>query len=490
MDRDYFTPGAERALAAARRLAGGDGSTAVRPLHIAAALLSEEDGPAIALARRCGFNAKNWLEKQQIQLGTEVVHLEISAERSLRDARSMAREYLVDRTATCDLLFLALCKNDEKLVAEWQAFGFSFVELERIVLKPLQELVPLAEQPELSQLREPAVFRVLDANADRAREALRVLEDYCRFVLNDAILSAALKDLRHELARALPRQSLLTAAGDTENDVGTNNAAADEYRRDSTTGVATANAKRLQESLRSLEEYSKVIDPSAGKSLEQLRYRAYCLEQALHFGWQARERLAAARLYLLVSARPDLEHLIREAVAGGVDLIQLRDKSMADRSFLDVALHVRRWTRDLRTQFIVNDRPDIARICDADGVHLGQDDVPVAMARRVLGPDAIIGVSTHNMDQLRQAVTDGATYVGLGPTFSSKTKNFEELAGTEYLAAAVAETTLPAFALGGVSAANVEAVMAAGVSRIAVSAAIVNSANPRAAAQSLRARLS
>src|SRR5205085_11331759 len=120
-------------------------------------------------------------------------------------------------------------------------------------------------------------------------------------------------------------------------------------------------------------------------------------------------------------------------------------------------------------RFILNDRADLARLCDADGVHLGQDDLSVSAVRRVVGPDALIGVSTHNLDQLRQAVLDGASYVGVGPTFPSSTKDFPEFAGVDYVRQAMAETSLPAFAIGGITPDNVAAVRAAGARRIAVS---------------------
>jgi thiamine-phosphate pyrophosphorylase len=146
---------------------------------------------------------------------------------------------------------------------------------------------------------------------------------------------------------------------------------------------------------------------------------------------------------------------------------------------------MRRWTRELKIPFIVNDRPDMARLADADGVHLGQDDLPVAAARLILGADAIIGVSTHNLEQVRQAIRDGANYIGVGPTFPSSTKDFAELAGLNFVRQVAAETSLPAFVLGGVTSQNLHEVIAAGGRRVAVSAAISASEHPRATALAL-----
>ena len=150
---------------------------------------------------------------------------------------------------------------------------------------------------------------------------------------------------------------------------------------------------------------------------------------------------------------------------------------------------MRHWTRKARVLFIVNDRPDIARLVEADGVHLGQEDLPVKDARRLLGLDALIGVSTHNLDQLRQAVLDGASYVGVGPTFASGTKEFAAFPGLDFVRQAAAETSLPAFVIGGIDPQTIGAAVAAGARRVAVGQAIARADDPRAAAVVLRQAL-
>jgi thiamine-phosphate pyrophosphorylase len=336
--------------------------------------------------------------------------------------------------------------------------------------------------------------RVLDASFNRAREAARVLEDYCRFALDDRFLTEQVKQLRHalaDLAQKLP-YDLLIAARETLHDVGTTITTRTEYERASPAHVATVNLKRLQESLRSLEEFGKVFGPELGRELESLRYRAYTLERAVSIGATSRERLAAAKLYVLLTRSQcvgALDWTIREAARGGVDVFQLREKALPDRELLACARDVRRWTREVGALFIVNDRPDIARLCEADGVHLGQDDVTVKDARRILGPGAIIGASTHSVEQLQRAILDGADYVGIGPTFPSKTKTFEHFPGLDFVRAASAETSLPAFALGGIGPENIGAVVAAGGRRVAVSSAVCASDDPEMAARLLRAAL-
>jgi thiamine-phosphate pyrophosphorylase len=244
--------------------------------------------------------------------------------------------------------------------------------------------------------------------------------------------------------------------------------------------------------LRSLEEFSKVLDPHRAELLEQMRYRAYTLEREVLLGTDARQRLEQASLYVLLTGAnctASLEWTIQQAAEGGASVFQLREKTLNDRQLLQRAREVRGWTRKARALFIVNDRADIARLVDADGVHLGQDDLPVKDARRILGPQALIGVSTHTIEQVRQAIRDGASYLGVGPTFPSRTKSFDHLPGLPFVTAASQETSLPVFAIGGINVLNVGAVIAAGGRRVAVSQAVAGSEDPRGAAAGISAAL-
>jgi thiamine-phosphate pyrophosphorylase len=143
----------------------------------------------------------------------------------------------------------------------------------------------------------------------------------------------------------------------------------------------------------------------------------------------------------------------------------------------------------MRTLVVVNDRPDIAVLADADGVHLGQDDLRVKDARAIVGPRRLIGVSTHSIEQARAAVLDGANYLGVGPTFPSRTKSFDAFPGLDFVRQVAAEIRLPAFAIGGIEATNVGEVVAAGLRRVAVGSAVMGDAKPRAAVAALRERL-
>jgi thiamine-phosphate pyrophosphorylase len=199
--------------------------------------------------------------------------------------------------------------------------------------------------------------------------------------------------------------------------------------------------------------------------------------------------LAAARLYVLVSealCRASLVGTVSEVLAGGAQVIQLREKTMADRVLLEMARDIAKMARSAGALFIINDRPDIALLAGADGVHFGQDDLSVHDARRLLGPDALIGVSTHNLEQVRGAILAGADYLGVGPTFASRTKQFDDFPGLEFVRQVAAETALPAFVLGGVTAANLGDVLAAGGTRVAVSHAVCAAEDPKGVAQALR----
>ena len=202
-----------------------------------------------------------------------------------------------------------------------------------------------------------------------------------------------------------------------------------------------------------------------------------------------RQRLALARLYVLIDGRssPDaLAALARSLITAGVDMLQLRDKTLDDRRLLDRARLLRDLTLAANTLLIINDRLDIALLAKADGVHVGQDDLDIEDVCALAGPNFLAGVSTHSLEQSRQAARGGADYIGCGPTFASETKQFVHFPGIEFLRAVSREISLPAFAIGGISERNAPQVLEAGFHRIAVSAAVVEAADPATNARRLR----
>jgi thiamine-phosphate pyrophosphorylase len=343
-------------------------------------------------------------------------------------------------------------------------------------------------------MSDSPTLRILDAAANRAAEGLRVVEDYLRFVLDDRHLTSVAKQLRHDLAAAVVRIPAidLHAARDTRSDVGTDVSTASESRRMDLAAVASASFKRLEQALRSLEEYSKLIDPSLAETFESLRYRTYTLERAADLTADSLRRLEDARLYVLLDGRDSADEFAKFAqslVAAGADVIQLRDKRLGDRELLDRAKRIREITAPTETFFIMNDRPDLALLARADGVHVGQAELTVKEVRAIVGPKPLVGVSTHSLEQARRAVLEGANYIGVGPTFPSGTKVFEQFPGPRLLREVAAEVRLPAFAIGGISIENLRDVLATGICRVAVSGAITSALDPAAAVRQIRASL-
>lgn len=338
-----------------------------------------------------------------------------------------------------------------------------------------------------------STWRILDAAANRAREGLRVVEDFARFCRNDALLCRRLKECRHDLTAALTRlpEPERLAARDTRGDVGTTISTPAEFERSSAESVAAAAFKRTQEALRTLEEFSKIVDPAAAALFEQLRYRSYTLEKDLAAATERqtrRARLAEQQVYLLITAancRCGLEPTVRGALDGGIRILQVREKHMPDRELVQHCRRLRQWTSAADALLIVNDRPDLAVLADADGVHVGQEELSAADARRIVGPDRLVGVSTHDVLQARQAVTDGADCIGVGPTFPSTTKEFAQFPGLQFLGQVASEIALPWFAIGGIDASRLAEVRAAGAARIAVSSAVCQAADPQRAARQL-----
>jgi thiamine-phosphate pyrophosphorylase len=319
---------------------------------------------------------------------------------------------------------------------------------------------------------------------------LRVVEDYLRFALDDPFLTNQIKSLRHDLAEAAAAfpSTDRHAARETTHDVGTSLTTPAEQERSDMWAVCLAGLKRTEQSLRSLEEYGKLADATFAKSMESLRYRLYTLEKAIDLGRSSRDRLENVRLCVLIDGRrsaAEFEQLVRALVEAGVDMIQLRDKQLDDRELLGRARLLRKFSRRTPTLAVINDRADLAVAVDADGVHVGQEDLPVKEVRMIVDTRTLIGVSTHNIDQARAAVLDGANYLGAGPTFASQTKAFDAFAGLDYLRAVSREIRLPTFAIGGITAENLPDVLATGITRVAVGSAMTAAREPASAAREL-----
>jgi thiamine-phosphate pyrophosphorylase len=509
---DSFTAGALRALDRAQARARFRGSAFVEPADLLAALADEPESRAATLLAKHGLDAERLLEALgQSAIPTPEPGREsdrdaplpqsISLRTLLGDASLHARALDRNQGVGTEHLLKSLLLAPGRLVELVSRAGLAIADL----LTGLDEkaeaatsTIPLAADIPPLELASPTeatdIGRILDASANRAREGLRVVEDYVRFVLDDPMLTRRLKEVRHRLAQAiggLDAESLL-GARDTPGDVGTHIMTPEEQLRETPRAVLAANFKRTTEALRALEEYSKLGNVWLAGRFETLRYDVYTLEKLTLTAVAAHGVLGDSRLYFIASGLPtfgDFTWMVGEALAGGVQVVQLREKDLPDRLLLERAHELRKLCTRAHARFIVNDRPDIAQLSGADGVHLGQDDLTLRDARRIVGPRALIGISTHTTEQIEAAVLEGAGYLGVGPVFPSDTKDFYELAGISFVRAAAEGCPLPWFALGGIDEESVEEVLEAGATRIAVSGAIMRADRPREAARALRDKL-
>ncbi len=337
--------------------------------------------------------------------------------------------------------------------------------------------------------------RLIDANANRAREALRMLEDIARFHLDDRDLTAKAKSLRHELREALDRfpSGWLVANRDTTGDVGTElSTPAESVRRD-LLDVTIAAGKRASEALRVLEEASKVVDADRASSFESLRYRTYELDRVLL------QRLGSGRarqwrLCLLLTEslcfRPWREAL-RASLEAGADCIQVREKSLDDGALVARVREIVDVARPIGVSVIVNDRVDIALAAGADGVHLGTTDLAIDAARRIAGRTLIIGASTHDLDEADRAVRAGADYCGIGAMFATSLKPERTPSGVNAVRAFIERYPgVPHLAIGGITPDNIQTVTEAGARGVAVSSCVCASREPAAVVKALLQNLS
>ena len=343
--------------------------------------------------------------------------------------------------------------------------------------------------------RENGLARLLDANANRAREGLRVLEDAARFVLDDPLLTAEAKALRHEVTTLLAGLAGREGFGarDVAGDVGTNDDLASEVERPSLGAVIAAAAHRTTEALRALEEYAKILDSTTGTSLEALRYRAYDLEGTL------RERLvrhapSTWRVMVIVSeascrVKPWRE-VITASIAGGADAIQLREKEMSKAELLNRVTTAIEWCRPAGVAVVVNDHLDVAVAAGAEGVHLGQSDFPIDAARRVIGGSMILGGTAHTMLEAERNFSAGCDYCGVGRMFGSSTKPAAPHSGVEFLRKMTARwPKWPHLAIGGIDAARTSEIIDAGGRAVAVCEAVCGAADPAEVVASIRLTL-
>lgn len=324
-------------------------------------------------------------------------------------------------------------------------------------------------------------MRIIDANLNRAREGLRTAEEYARLVASDSVSAQALKDVRRHIqtcAEAFGPE--LLAARDIQRDVGVR-PDADDVSRGTEKDVTAAGLKRAQEALRVIEEFAQLHSPTAAAAAAKARYRLYAAEQQLLVTAPRRLILRDSPVMAVFSDASLYEtwrDVLSSLLDAGCRLFQLREKTGTTRNFFDFArafLHIADKSDAL---VIINDRPDIASATGAGGVHIGQTDLPLPQTRAIMGPAAIIGVSTHDSAEALDAQDEGADYVGLGAMFPTDTKNVQSVTGPRGVSEV--RVDIPVFCIGGITRANVGELAGHGARHIAVSSALLNAADPGA----------
>jgi len=343
---------------------------------------------------------------------------------------------------------------------------------------------------------ERSVYRIIDANFNRAREAVRVVEEFCRFGLNCGPLTERAKRLRHELSTAIDKLDMgrLIAGRDTLGDVGVGKTVDEQLSRGNLRDCFTAACKRLTEALRALAEMTQTLNPQVAEKIEKLRYDAYTLEKDIVIFSDPLEKFKRVRLYIIITSRlpVDVISLTHRCIAGGADCIQLRAKDNRDDELFALAGEFVRICKDADVVSVINDRVDIAVAAGADGVHLGQNDLPIEQARKLQLTPLIIGRTTHSIEQLNAACRQLPTYVSLGPVFATPTKPALESVGPDYVRQGT-EILKPigigSVAVGGITLKNVEEVLGAGAKAIAVCSAVTQAPDPTAVCRELRKKI-
>lgn len=322
-------------------------------------------------------------------------------------------------------------------------------------------------------------YRIIDANINRMAEGIRVIEDHSRFISENIEINKQLRDIRHKARKILKDiDSDLISARESLSDNGlkiSGNSKLDNKTTEKE--LLLSNFKRIQEAVRSIEENLKVIgEYEKGKQFEKIRFEVYEIEKQYmsNLKFSLPEGIYGLTAEIYSNGRSNVE-VVKEMIKAGIKIIQYREKEedKSKKEMLAECLEIRKLTKENEVTFIVNDHLDIAILCKADGIHLGQDDLSVQDIKKING-NLIIGISTHSSEQAEKAISDGADYIGVGPIFSTKTKkNVCDAVGLEYLEYIVKNIDIPFVAIGGIKEGNIDQVVEKGAKCIALVTEIV-----------------
>lgn len=333
-------------------------------------------------------------------------------------------------------------------------------------------------------MKNKEALRIIDCNRNRSAEGLRVLEDISRLVLNDLEISKTLKNIRHEVVKSISCLDYsLIAERDVEGDVGSSLEHFNENKDLITTTIS--NSKRVEEGLRVLEEITKLSefrDTIDSNLFKQYRFEVYELEKQITsrlIRKSITNKIHGIYIILDTTKAPvyKLVNISEQVIKGGARIIQLRDKALPKRELISISSELQKLCTEHGVLFIINDHLDIALAVETDGIHLGQTDLPISIARQKLPIDKIIGCSVQNPHQAKQAINDEVDYIAVGSIFPTKTKHDAMIIGLAGLREIRDVVEIPLVAIGGITINNCRQVIETGADSIAMVSAISESNN-------------
>ena len=324
------------------------------------------------------------------------------------------------------------------------------------------------------------ISQIIDANLDRAREGLRVLEDWSRFGLGNEGFVKKIKNFRHLLGKN--HLEIYKKSRNFTEDRCKGLTHKEQINRKTPDKLISSNSARVQESLRVVEEFARGHNYQLSKVASEIRYEIYTLEiELLEFNTRrnANELIKKNNLYAITDPKENLLEIIKNLLQGGVKIIQYRVKEGKDKDHLKEAIEIKCLCKEYNSLFIINDRIDIAIASNADGIHLGQDDLNIQTARNLLGKSKIIGISANNANDIKEAVKNGCDYLGIGPVYKTQTKKNKEPLGIDKIKSLTKDIKIPWFAIGGINKINITYLKNNGINKVAIVSELMNSEDPR-----------
>ncbi|WP_288261915.1 thiamine phosphate synthase [uncultured Prochlorococcus sp.] len=324
------------------------------------------------------------------------------------------------------------------------------------------------------------IFQIIDANLDRAREGLRVIEDWARFGLGKEEFVEKIKNFRQILGKN--HLEVYKKSRNYIEDKCKGLTHQEQINRKTPEQIISSNAGRVQEALRVIEEFSRLHNKELSKIASEIRYEIYTLEidlLSLSKRKNSEEILNVNDLYVITDQKKNLLTIIEDILIAGVRIIQHRFKTGTDKDHLQEAIHIKNLCKRYNSLFIINDRVDIALASNADGIHLGQDDLDLKSARKLLGYSKIIGISANNKNDISNALKDGCDYIGIGPIFETATKKDKKPLGIEKIKTLTKDLHIPWFAIGGVTTNNISYLKNSGFKKVALVSQLMNSEDPK-----------